>query len=584
MKFLRNLLAVLVGLFIFSFIMLFIFVGIISISSAEKTVSISDNSVLHLKLSGQIVEREIEDPFANIGFPGASSREMGLKELKEAIRHAKTDDKIQGIYLEPRFFMAGVATLGELRKELEDFRSSGKFIISYSEYYSEGAYYLASVADEMYITPGYGMLEFNGLSAEYTFFSGLFEKAGIEPQIFRVGEYKSAVEPLVRKDLSEENKEQITKLINFVYDDLLEDIAESRNMETEMVRKISYSMLARNTEDAVELGLIDGEKYYNEILDILKKKLNIEEDDEEVSMVSYRKYNKSYTAGKYSKDRIAVIVGEGSIIPGRADNQMIGSDSYTELIKNARESERVKAVVIRINSGGGSPLASDVIWKEIKLTAEKKPVVASIADVAASGGYYIVMACDKIYASPTSITGSIGIFGVLFNVEELFEDKLGITFDNISTGEFSDMYTMTRPLTAIEKEIFQKDVEKGYEIFTTKAAEDRDMLIDDLLEIASGRVYSGHESIENGLIDEFGTLEDAIKSAAEMAEIEEYSVRYYPTRKTLFEQIMADLSNEIQTRYLKIKLGELYPYFEQIQELKTYKGIQARMPYILRFN
>ena len=194
------------------------------------------------------------------------------------------------------------------------------------------------------------------------------------------------------------------------------------------------------------------------------------------------------------------------------------------------------------------------------------------------------MACDKIYASPTSITGSIGIFGVLFNVEELFEDKLGITFDNISTGEFSDMYTMTRPLTPFEKEIIQKDVEKGYEIFTTKAAEDRNMLIDDLLEIASGRVYSGHESIENGLIDEFGTLDDAIKSAAEMAEIDEYSVRYYPTRKTLLEQIMADLGNEVQTRYLKMKLGELYPYFEQIQELNTYKGIQARMPYILRFN
>jgi protease-4 len=584
MKFLRNLLAVLVGLFIFSFLMLFIFVGIISISSAEKTISISDNSVLNLKLSGTIVEREVEDPFANIGFPGSGPREMGLKELKEAIRHAKTDEKIQGIFLEPRFFMAGIATLQELRGELADFRSSGKFILSYAEYYTEGAYYLCSVADEMYITPGYGMLEFNGLSAEYTFFSGLFEKVGIEPQIFRVGEYKSAVEPLVRKDLSEENKEQISVFMNHIYDYLLEDIAESRDMAIEEVRKISNSMLARSTEDAVELGLIDGEKYYNEILDILKEKLAIEEADEDVSMITYRKYNKSYSTGKYSKERIAVIIGEGSIIPGRADNQMIGSDTYAKLIKNARESDRVKAVVIRINSGGGNPLASDVIWKEIKLTAEKKPVVASIADVAASGGYYIVMACDKVYASPTSITGSIGIYGVLFNVEELFEDKLGITFDNISTGEYSDMYTMTRPLTPFEKDIIQKDVEKGYEIFTSKAAADRNMSIEDILKVASGRVYSGHEAIENGLIDEFGTLEDAIHSAAELAELDEYSVRYYPIQKTFFEQIMADLGNEVQTRYLKMKLGELYPYFEQIQELNTFKGIQTRMPYVLRFN
>jgi len=558
--------------------MLFIFIGIISISSAEKTISISDNSVLRLKLSGQIVEREIDDPFADIGFPGSGSKNMGLKELKEAIRHAKTDDKIKGIFLEPKFFMAGMATLGELRKELADFKSSGKFIVSYAEYYTERAYYLASVADELFITPGYGMLEFNGLSAEYTFFTGLFEKVGIEPQIFRVGDYKSAVEPLIRKDLSEENKEQISAYVNSIYDHLLKEIAESRALELEEVRKISYSMLARNTEDAVELGLIDGEKYYNEFLNILKEKLTLEED-EDVSMVSYRKYNKSYTAAKFSKDRIAVIIGEGSIITGKAENQMIGSDNYGELIKNVRENDRVKAVVIRINSGGGSPLASDIIWKEIKLTSEKKPVVASIADVAASGGYYIVMACDKVYALPTSITGSIGIFGVLFNAEELLEDKLGITFDNISTGEYSDMYTMTRPLTSFEKEIIQKDVEKGYEIFTTKAADDRNMPIEDLLEVASGRVYSGHEALDNGLIDEFGTLEDAIKSAAELAELDEYRVSYYPRQKTFFEQILADLGNEIQARYMKIKLGELYPYLEQIQELNTLKGIQARMPY-----
>jgi protease-4 len=563
--------------------MLLIFIGILSISSAETKVSVQENSILRLRLNGQIVEREVEDPFASLGLPGAGAREMGLKELKDAIRHAKSDDKIEGIFLEPRFFMAGMATIEELRNELDSFKESGKFIVSYAEYYTEASYYLASVSDEMYITPGYGMLEFNGVSAEYIFFTGLFEKLGIEPQIFRVGDYKSAVEPFMRKDLSEENKEQISAYVNSIYDHILDEIAESRNMETEEVRKISYSMLARTTEDAVDLGLIDGEKYYNEFIDIIKEKLDVEEDDD-VNMISYRKYNKSYGDPKYSKDRIAVIVGEGNIFSGKGENQMIGSDSYTQLIRSARENERIKAVVIRINSGGGSPLASDVIWKEIKLTAEKKPVIASIADVAASGGYYIVMACDKIYAQPTSITGSIGIFGVLFNAEELFENKLGITFDNYSTGEYSDMYTITRPLSDFEKEIIQQDIEKGYEIFTTKAAADRDMTIDELLKIASGRVYSGYEALDNGLIDEFGTLEDAIEEAAEMAELEEYRVSYYPRQKTVLEQIMEDLGADIQTRYLKMKLGEYYPYFQQVKELNTLRGPQARMPFDIRIH
>jgi len=563
--------------------MLFVFVGIISISSTEKAVSIQDNTVLHLKLSGQIVEREIDDPFVSIGIPGGGPREMGLKEIKEAIQHAKSDDNIKGIYLEPKFFMAGISTVEELRKELKDFKSSGKFIFSYAQYYTERAYYLASVSDEMYITPGYGMLEFNGLSAEYTFFKGMFEKVGIQPQIFRVGEYKSAVEPLIRTDLSDENKEQIMSFVNSIYDHMLQEIADSRDMTIEEVRAISYSMLARNTEDAVNLGLIDGEKYANEFTAILKGKLSLEDDDD-VEMVSYRKYNKSYHDSKYLKDRIAVIVGEGSIITGQAENKMIGSDSYAKLLKNARENDKVKAVVIRINSGGGSPLASDIIWKEIKLTSEKKPVVASIADVAASGGYYIVMACDKVYALPTSITGSIGIFGILFNAQELFQEKLGITFDNISTGEFSDMYTMTRPLNSIEREIIQKDIERAYDIFTSKAAADRNMSIDELLNVASGRVYSGYEALENGLIDEFGTLDDAIKAAAELAEVDEYSVNYYPRQKTFLEQIMADLGTEIQSRYMKVKLGDLYPYFEQIKELNTLKGVQARMLYDIRLN
>jgi len=583
MKFLRNLLAVLLGLFIFTFIAFFLLIGVVSISSTDQTVTISKNTMLHLVISGNIVEREIEDPFSDIGILGSGSRLIGLKEIKEAIRQAKTDDAINGIFLEPKIFMGGMASIEEIRDEIKSFKESGKFVVSYSEYYTEKAYYLASVADEIYLTPDFGFLEFNGMSAEYMFFKGTLDKLGVEPQIFRVGDYKGAVEPFIRTDLSKENREQIGSYVNSIYDHVLSKIAFERDMTIDELRKISNSMLVREGEDAVTHGLIDGIMYYDQVKQVLREKMGLEADDD-IRAVSYKKYNRSYSNSKYSKERIAVIVAEGNIYSGKGENGVIGSDTYAKLIRNARENDRVKAVVIRMNSGGGSALASDIIWKEIKLTTEKKPVVASVADVAASGGYYIVMACDKIIAHPTSITGSIGIFGILFNLEGLLENKLGITTDNVSTGEYSNLFTVSRPLTAFEKDIIQKNVEKGYETFTTKAADDRNMEIDELLKIASGRVWSGAEAKELGLLDEFGSLEDAITSAAEMADISDYSVSYYPIQKTLLEQVMSDLGADVHAKMLKLKTGNLYPYIEKVEELTKYNGIQARMPFDIEIN
>jgi len=583
MKFLRNLLAVIVGLFVFSFIMLFILMGLISISSKEKVVNISDNSVLQIVLNGNIVEREIDDPLAELSFAGTGQREMGLKEIKEAIRHAASDDKIKGIYLEPRLFSAGFASLDEIRKELEKFKESGKFIVSYSDFYLEKGYYLASIADEIYLTPDYGSIEFNGLNVEVVFFKGTFEKLGIEPQIFRVGDYKGAVEPFMRKDFSEENKEQISSFVNSIYDHTLHQMADSRGLTYEEIKHISDSMLIREGRDAVKYQLITDVAYVNDVHDVLREKLSLESGDD-INMVSYRKYNKSYAGSGYSKDRVAVIVGSGGIIIGKGDSRSIGAQKYTELIREARKNSRVKAIVLRINSGGGSALASDVIWNEIQLAAREKPVIASLSDVAASGGYYIAMGCDSIIASPATITGSIGIFGMIFNTQDLMENKLGITFDNVNTGHFSDIYTFTRPLTPYEKQIIQSIVEEGYKTFTSKAAENRDMPLEELLKVASGRVWSGIEAKEAGLIDAFGTLEDAIKMAAEKADIEEYRIVYYPQQKTILEQIMSDLSDDVQTRWLKLKMGDLFPYFEKIQEIQDYKGIQTRMPYSFEMN
>ncbi|MFC2123408.1 signal peptide peptidase SppA [Bacteroidota bacterium] len=578
MNFLRNLLAVLVGLFIFTFFGILIFIGIIAASSSEKPVSIEDNSILRLEISGILVERGSEDPFENLGFPGSGSKKMGLKELKEAIQNAKEDDKIKGIFLQPKFFSAGVAMLSELRAALKDFKESGKFIVSYSEYYSEKGYYLSSLADEIYLIPDYGSIELNGLSVTITFLKGMFDKLEIEPEIFRVGDYKSAVEPFLREDMSPESRKQVTSFLNSIYDVMLEEMADSREIPLEEFRNISDSMLVRNPEDAVQLKIVTGVKYLDEVNQMLKEKLKLEEDDD-IEFVTYKRYNRSYSSSGSSRDRVAVIVASGEIVSGKGSNENIGASKFTEEIRKARESDRIKAIVLRINSPGGGTLASDVMWREIQLAKDEKPVIASMSDVAASGGYYLAMGANRIVANPMTITGSIGIYGMMFNLQDLLNNKLGITTDVVNTGEFSDIITVTRSLSEYERSIIQQMADEGYEIFTTKAAEGRGMELEELLKVASGRVWSGTEAKEIGLIDEFGSLEDAIQIAADMADLEEYSVRYYPHQKSVIEQLVEELEQDIGMRIMKAKMGQLYPVYENVQKVSNYNGILTRMPF-----
>lgn len=580
MKFLRNLLATLVGLIIFSVLAFFILIGVVASVGANETVPLTKEGVLRLRLSGPIVERAVPNPFADyLPFPAANGN--GLLQLKQAINQAKEDPNIKGIILEPSLVTTGWATLRELRQEIIAFQqTTDKFVVAYGEILTEGDYYLASAADEVYFHPE-GNIEFNGLSSEVTFIKGVLEKIGVEPQIFRVGTYKSAVEPLMRKDMSEASREQMQSYLNSMYDTYLEDVAANRGIEKATLMETSNKMLVRNAEQAVTYGLVDGLKYFDELLEEVKTKAGFGADDN-LKTYSLNRYLESFEPGSgYSKNRIAVIVGTGGISGGSSTDNSIGSDDFAREIRKARNSDKVKAIVIRINSPGGSALASDVIWREVKLAAAEKPVIASMGDVAASGGYYIAMGADKILAQPNTITGSIGIFGVLFNAQELLNDKIGVTTETVNTGELSGLFTLSRPLTDFEKSIIQTQVEEGYETFTSKAAEGRGMKMDDLLAVASGRVWSGSEALARGLVDELGSLEDAIAMAAEEAGVvDDYSVRYYPEQKDILEEFLSGKpAGEFEEQLLQDKLGAYYPFLQVIREAEKYQGIQARLPY-----
>ena len=578
MNFLRNLLASFLALVIFSVIVFLLFLGMIAVLTQEEPVQVADNSVLHLELDKPISEVEFENPLEELPVFSGAPATIGLVQIKEAIRKAKTDDNIKGIYLEAPFVMAGMAITEEVRDALEDFRSSGKFVVAYAEFYSEGGYYLASAADHVYMHPE-GFLEFNGLNTNVTFFKGLFDKLEIEPQVFRVGEFKSAVEPFVRKDMSEENRLQLSSLINSAYKNVIDNIAESRNVESARLMEISDNMLARKPQQGVEFELLDSLVYMDQVLAVMKEKAGIPQD-EDLELIKLEQYKKTVSKYNKSKNEVAVIVASGEIVPDKGDVNSIGSEKFSEEIRKAREDDDIKAIVIRINSPGGSFVASDVMWREIKLAGESKPVIASMSDVAASGGYYMAMACDTIVAQPNTITGSIGIFGIIFNLQGFLNHKLGITHDEVQTGKYSGLYTMVRPLTEQEKQIIQNDVEDGYETFIAKAAEGRDMTVEEIKEVASGRVWTGDQAKENGLVDILGDLDDAIKIAADKANLgDDYKVKYYPKQRTIFEEIMRDLEGDAQSKVIKQELGEFYPYLEAIKNVQKQQGIQTKMLY-----
>ncbi|MBN3584476.1 signal peptide peptidase SppA [Algoriphagus aestuarii] len=583
MRFLGNVLAVIVGLIIFSVLSILVSFGIIGMiaASGNEEVTVKENSVLHLNLDGRtIVERTNEDDLDLSIFGSAFGQPnvAGLVNLKKAIQAAKTNESVKGIYLNAGLVMAGQANLLELREAFEDFKTSGKFILAYDEAYTEGGYYLSSVADEIYLNP-MGGIDFNGFSSDVLFFTGLFEKIGIQPEVFRVGEFKSAVEPFILKQMSEENRLQTQAFLSDMNDHALKNISTSRNINLDSLTKINNLMLVREPEDAVTYNLVTDLAYEDEIHAKLREKLGLGEDDD-ISTINATKLNSTVrSSGNItSPNRIAVILAEGEIVSGNADG-VISSEKFAKEIRKARKDDNIKAIVLRVNSPGGSVLASEVIWREMTEAKKEKPVYVSMGEVAASGGYYISAPADTIVAQPNTITGSIGIFGLWFNTQELLNDKLGITTDVVETGELSDFMNPTRQLTEVERSIVQKSVEKGYETFISRVAEGRGMTPEAVKEVASGRVWTGNQAIERGLVDVLGGLDETIElAAARIGAGTDYRVIYYPQQKPWFEEIMNEFGQNVKLKMLKSELGENFALYKQAQKLKDYQGIQVRMP------
>ncbi|WP_223649976.1 signal peptide peptidase SppA [Hymenobacter psoromatis] len=589
-QFFKFVLATVVGLLVFSVLGFVLLAGLAAaIDSSGPSKTVAANSVLELKLDKPISERRES---ADLNPLGGAQATIGLVELRDVIRRAKTDDDIKGILLNLQVVQGGMASLEEIRDALLDFKKGGKFIVAYHEIASEKSYYLSSVADQIYLHPQ-GTLEFNGLSSEVMFYKRLFDKAGIEPYIFRVGSFKSAVEPFFRENFSDSARYQTVTYLHALNDHMLSQVAASRQIPLARLHVISDSMLVHNAPDALRLKLVTKLGYFDEVQDYLRGKLGLKADNKPglITLGDYQDQDgKTDSEGQSSGNRIAVIYAEGDIVTGRGSDDNIGSDKFAEAIRKARLDDKIKAVVLRVNSPGGSSLASDIIYREVVLTKKVKPIIASMSDVAASGGYYISMACDTIVAHPNTITGSIGVFGVLPNIQPLLADKLGITVDRVKTGLFSDLPTITRALSPYEKQQLQLEVNTIYADFTTKAAQGRHMPVERLRRIASGRVWSGTEGKKIGLVDVLGSYEDALKIAAARAHLKpgDYQVQRLPRQKTAVQKLLSrftggddDDQAAAQARALQAQLGPLYPAVRQYQQLLQMRGVQARLPYEL---
>ncbi|MGE0636834.1 MAG: signal peptide peptidase SppA [Bacteroidia bacterium] len=586
-QFFKFMFASMLGVFLAFFLGIIVLVGMIAalVSSADskKEAKVEPNSVLYINFEAQINDRSSNNPFENFDFGSMSGKQgIGLNDILENIEKAKTDDNIKGIYIDLQSVPAGIATIEEIRNKLIEFKESKKFIVAYSEVYTQGAYYLASVADEVWLNPE-GLIEFKGLGAQVMFFKGLLEKMEVEPQVIRYGKFKSAIEPFILDKMSEANREQTMKYMGSIWNNIVKGIAESRGLTPAQLNLIADSALVQNAKDAVEQKLADKLYYKDQVLDDLKDRCGLE-DAKKLKLVSMVKYTDAPKAKKkddkgLAKDKVAVIYASGSIEGGEGDDQTIGSDRISKAIRKARLDENVKAIVLRVNSPGGSALASDVIWREVVLAKAVKPVVASMGDVAASGGYYISCAADTIVAQPNTITGSIGVFGLLMNLKSLMNNKLGITVDTVKTNHYADLGSAFRPLTQAERDIIQNSVNEIYGSFIGKVAEGRGMKVADVDSIGQGRVWSGYDAKGLGLVDVLGGMEDAIEIAAKMAKLDNYRVAEYPEQKEPFKAFMEELSGQGEDVMLKKSLGENYRFYKTLDDMRKMEGIQARMPF-----
>jgi protease-4 len=581
--FFKFLLASILGFIIASFLCFLILIGIIGgmMASSDKLVEVKDNSILYINLNKEIVDRSSNNPFNGFDFSSFQPKtSLGLNEILKAIENAKEDSKIKGVFMEVDAVNAGAATVNEIRNALIDFKQSGKFIISYNDIYSQKAYFLASVADKIYLNPE-GIVDWVGLRAEVMYYKNILEKIGVEPQIIRHGKFKSAVEPFMLDKMSPENREQISTFIGSIWNYWVDGISKSRNITAAELNRFADEMMIRNGKTTLENRLVDSLIYKDEIISILKEKLGVSEkkDIASVSLDDYAKLPTPLKGKGLSKNRIAVIYASGEINMGNATDGAIGSDGISKVIREARRDSTIKAIVLRVNSPGGSALASEVIWREMVLAKKVKPVIVSMGDVATSGGYYISSPADTILADPTTITGSIGVFGVLLNVKNVMSNKLGINVETVSTNKHSDFGSIYRPLTAEERAVFQLSVEDIYQTFIGHVAEGRNIPVARVDEIGQGRVWSGTNAINIKLIDGFGGLKDAINVAVKKAKLDDYRITELPKQKEPFEQIIEELTGKVKVSILSDELGVAYKHYNNIMNMLSNQGIQARIPY-----
>jgi protease-4 len=553
-------------------VMLISMIGTLA-SASKETTTIKNNSVLQLNLNQSVAERVIETPFDKFNTYNA---QIGLNDILACIKNAATDPKIKGIYLNSATVGASPASVKEIHDALVEFKKYGKFIYAYSDVLAQNGYYLASVADKIILNPA-GSLDFKGYAFQVMFYKGLIDKLDVDVQILRHGQFKSAVEPYMLDKMSEANREQLTVLSNSLWKVFVDDISAARKIPADSLNAIAENLLCATPEDALRLKMVDQLGYPGDMEKLLKSKLNVGEDDD-INFVSISKYKKSIIENTKAAAKIAVVYAVGEISDGKGDNSRgIYSESFIKEFKKAYKDNDVKAIVLRINSPGGSALASENIWREIE-NAKKagKIVVTSMGDYAASGGYYIACNSNYIIAQPNTLTGSIGVFGMIPSFQNLLKNKLGITVDVVKTNQHADYGTGLRPLDGTEMATIQNSIEQIYSTFTKRVADGRKMTVAQVDSIGQGRVWAGVDALNLGLVDKLGNIDDAIAKAAELAKISNYSIVYYPKQKDWFTLLFGN-DDELEAA-LKAKLGSLYFTYEGIDHVLNQKGIQARIP------
>ena len=584
-SFFKTFFAALLALVVFTLLIFFFLAAVVGNLTTSGKPKVDAKSVLVIDLGQHYSEQVQQNPFG--AFTGDEEKDVpGLYDVIRLLEKAKTDPKISGIYLQCNPSSNGFAASDEIRNALLDFKSSKKFVVAFGDILTQKAYHIANTADKIYISPQ-GYMEWNGFSASLAFLKGTLDKLDIQPQIFYAGKFKSATEPLRATEMTPENELQTSVWLGDLYTHFLVKASEARKIDTAELRRLANTAAVQNAKDAVSGKLIDGLKYDDEVKDEIKSKLALDKF-EKINFISINTYAAAGDYKKYKGEKIAVIYAEGDIVDGGSNNQqgMIAADDYRKLIRKVRLDKTIKAIVFRINSGGGSSLASETIWRELSLAKQDKPVVISFGDVAASGGYYIACAADSVFANPTTITGSIGVFGIIPNMEGFFKNKLGVTFDGVKTGPYADAGTMTRPMNENEKKIIQIEIDNIYTVFKQRVADARKKDPVYIDSIAQGRVWTGKRAIEIGLIDKFGGINDAVQCAARLAKVPEYYLREYPEPVDFFDQLFGKTTPLNYNNKLKAELGEEnFKIFNEMRKVQQMSGkAQTKLPFSFSVN